>query len=258
MQNKKRFAVITGASSGIGKAFAYQLAANGYDLILIARRKNLLDRIAGDLQKTFKNAVVVYKADLVSEEQRKKLCEWLTYKYKSIDLLINNAGFGKFGKSSEIGAEEASKMIKVNVMALTDLNLSLLPQILRSKEKSIINVASVASFHPSIYSGVYAATKAYVYSFSMALATEYEGKLRILTLCPGLTATEFWDAAGVASPHRFVYSPEVVVKKALKSLGKKKLLIIGYENHLRIFLQKIISDELVLKLTHKIYSLKKK
>ena len=145
-------------------------------------------------------------------------------KHSSIDLLINNAGFGKFGESSVIGTQEALRMIQVNVIALTDLTLSLLPEVLKSTEKSIINIASVAAFHPSIVGGVYAATKSYVYSFSMALAAEYERKLRILTLCPGLTATGFWAAANVRSPSLFVHTSEEVVEKALRSLGKKKVI----------------------------------
>lgn len=251
MREEKRLAVITGASSGIGKAFAYNLANKGYDLVLIARRKDILDELAFDLHKKCKVHVEVYKVDLSSENQRENLIYLLKEKFSAIDLLINNAGFGKFGKSSTIGVEQAMKMIKVNVMALTDLSLSLIPELLNSKEKNMINVASVAAFHPSLFAGVYAATKAYVYSFSMALASEYEGKLHILTLCPALTDTEFWSVADVTPPRILLRSPEEVVSKALGSLGKKKLLIIGYENHLRIFFQRLISDERALQITKK-------
>lgn len=258
MQKRRPVAVITGASSGIGKSFAYQIAKKGYDLILIARRKKLLEVIASELEKQNKISVTIYNVDLSSDKQRKKITTKLQKKKIAIDLLVNNAGFGKFGASDKIGPEHAIKMIQVNVSALTDLSLSLLPQILNSKEKSIINVASVAAFHPSIYAGVYAATKSYVYSFSMALGAEYEGRLRVLTLCPGLTATGFWKAASVVAPTKFIYSSDAVVDKALSSLGKKKLLIIGYENHARIFIQRLLSDEFVLKLTHLIYNRIKK
>lgn len=258
MQERKKIAIITGASSGIGKCFAYNLAENGYTLVLIARRKKLLEAIASDLRNIFKISVTVYEIDLSSDEQRKKLITQIQKKFSMIDLLINNAGFGKFGDSSTLGRENAIKMIQVNAIAVTDLSLSLLPQILKSKEKSIINVASVAAFHPSMFAGIYSATKAFVYSFSMSLAAEYEGRLRILTLCPGLTDTGFWKASNVIAPRMFVHSPEEVVKKALKNLGKKDLLIIGYENHIRIFLQRVLSDEVVLKLTNKIRKIIKK
>jgi short-subunit dehydrogenase len=252
MQKKKRLAIITGASSGIGKSFAYSLAEKGYDLALVARRKKLLDSIARDLKNKFETAVTTYEVDLSVEDKRKKLITLFLRKYPSIDLLINNAGFGNFGESSNIGVEQSLNMIKVNIMAVTDLSLSLIPMLLKSKQKSIINVASVAAFHPSIYGGVYAATKAYVYNFSMALAAEYDGRLNVLTLCPGITDTGFWQAARVGTPRFLLRSSEEVVEKALASLGKKKLLIIGYENHARIFIQRFIPDIYALTLTKKI------
>ncbi len=241
----KKLAVITGASSGIGKSFAYILASRGYDLILVARRKTLLMKHASALRKRYNVAVKVYDVDLSIGIQRKKLLSLLHKKKESIDLLINNAGLGRFGEAVSIGAEDTNKMIEVNVVALTEFCLSLIPLVLKSNKKSIINVASVASFHPSAFAAVYAATKAYVYSFSMALASEYNGKISILALCPGIIDTEFWQSSGVSKPKYLIRSADKVVEQALQNLTKK-VLIIGVENKIRVIVQKFIPDSFML------------
>ncbi|MEK7070999.1 MAG: SDR family NAD(P)-dependent oxidoreductase [Patescibacteria group bacterium] len=249
---KKKLAVITGASSGLGKCFAESYASRGYSVVLIARRKTLLDDLALNLKKKYGSDVHVFTSDLASSVQRKKLIQNLQQQFKAIDIFINNAGFGIFGEALKVGIENSTQMIELHSSAVTELTLALLPQVQKSEDRGIIHVSSVAAFHPSVYAAVYAATKAYIYSFSMALASEYEDRINILTLCPGITDTDFWPTSGVTPPKMLFHSPEKVVLLAIEALGKKKLVVVGLENKLRILVQKIFTDEFVLYITKKI------
>ena len=195
MENK--LALITGASGGIGEAFGHVLAAEGYGLVLVARRDQELHRVKGVISA--KNAVPVHviALDLNENGATETLAAELASRNLVPSVVINNAGFGLIGPSVELSREEQLNMIDLNVRVLTDLTLRYLPNMIASKSGGIINVASVASFMPGPMMAVYFATKNYVLSFSDALGSELKGTgVTITTLCPGTVKTAFQARAG--------------------------------------------------------------
>ena len=188
-------ALITGASSGIGLAFAEALAARGLHLLLVARSEDKLRELATRLTKAHPIKVEVLVADLEQPGAAQKVFDAAT-KTGSVDLLINNAGFGKWGEFLDFDRETYASMVQLNVTALTELTHLFLPHLLSNKGLGVINVGSTASLVPVPYAGVYAATKAYVLSLTEALYGEYASKgLHFMTLCPGGTATNFATVA---------------------------------------------------------------
>ena len=181
-------ACITGASSGIGKEFAYILAKQGYDLVLVARRKQLLQEVKDTIMKKHKIQVTLIVADLTTKT------DLVAKQILDVDVLINNAGFGEYGSFTD--SLHSAEMVALNVASLTTLSRAVLPGMIARKRGGIINVASVAGFVPGPLMAVYFATKAYVISFSEALAEEVSGKgVTVSCLCPGGTKTEFFDVA---------------------------------------------------------------
>lgn len=223
MQNfKNRTALVTGASSGIGKAFAETLAAKGCNLILVARSKAKLDALASKLRKTHGVTADVIVADLSDSKAPDKVHSAVRKAKRQVDILINNAGFGSYGHFHAIQADVDSDQIMVNVAALVRLTHLFLPDMVKRPEGIIINVASGAAFQASPYMAVYGATKAFVLSFSEALWAEYRGQgVHVLAVCPGPTETGFFKVANnkdaVARTKR---SPEAVVATALKALDR--------------------------------------
>lgn len=190
-------ALITGASSGIGTAFAENLAATGHDLVLVARSKDRMDAIAARLRAAHGVGVGVIPQDLSLPGAASAVAERLT---RPIDLLVNNAGFGTSGRFEDIDADREHRMLMVNVVALVDLTHALLPGMLERGHGGVINVASTAGFQPGPYFASYAASKAFVLNFSLALWSEYEKRgIRVLAICPGPVETAFFDGMS-ASP----------------------------------------------------------
>ena len=195
MENK--LALITGASGGIGEAFGHVLAAEGYGLVLVARRDQELHRVKGVISA--RNAVPVHVIilDLNENGATEALATELAERNLIPNVVVNNAGFGLIGFSAELSREEQLRMIDLNVRVLTDLTLRYLPGMIAGKSGGIINVASVAGFMPGPMMAVYFATKNYVLSFSDALASELKGTgVTITTLCPGTVKTAFQARAG--------------------------------------------------------------
>jgi short-subunit dehydrogenase len=190
-------ALITGASSGLGAEFARQLAPYARALVLVARRNDRLEDLANELRGIHKGLDVrIYCADLAVEERREALVEWLRAESIPVDFLINNAGLGDHGRfdSSDWGRVRA--MLDVNISALTHLTHRLVPTMLRGGRAAVLNVSSVASFFPLPQMAVYSATKAYVTSFSEALAMELRPRgITVTALCPGPVPTEFFNVA---------------------------------------------------------------
>jgi uncharacterized protein len=241
-------ALITGASAGIGREFARQLAGRGRSLILVARREQRLNELRDDLRQQHPNLTVhIRKADLADLTQLKELVAWLEREKIDIDLLINNAGLGDLGPfatSDPIGNEQ---MTLVNVVALTSLTRHLLPQMIARKRGGILNVSSSAGFLPIPGFAVYAATKAYVTSFSEALRTELHGTgVSVCALCPGPVHTEFQEVAKRPGGRResgpeFVHvAVEQVVRDALGALEAGRPLVIpGVAMKLGMFLVRL-------------------
>ena len=195
---KKKFALITGASSGIGKAFAELLAAEGYDLVLVARRADELNRIAGMEMTKNETKVVVVPLDLAKADSVKKLVDEMAARGISPDIIINNAGSGLVGDVVDLPIDGQLAMINLNVRALSEITMRFLPDMIARNEGGIINVSSVAAFMPGPYMSVYYASKAFVQSFSDGLAYELKGsKVKVMTLCPGPVDTAFQSIAGL-------------------------------------------------------------
>jgi short-subunit dehydrogenase len=196
--------LITGALSGIGRELARLFAGDGADLVLIARSEGRLRELAGELAADYGVTAQVVPADLSRPGSPDQIVETLAQRQTDVDVLVNNAGFGARGPVAGIGVQRQLEMIEVNVAALTRLTALLLPGMLERRRGGILNVASTAAFQPGPNSAVYYATKAYVLSFTKALAEEVRGSgVRVSCLAPGPTDTGFAAQAGAAGSRLF-------------------------------------------------------
>lgn len=222
-------ALITGASAGLGEEFALQIAPRVGKLVLVARREPLLLQLADRIRAKFPHvAVAVFAVDLNVEVEREELVKTLTARGFLPDLLVNNAGLGDYGEFATAEWERLRSMLHVNIEALTHLTHALLPEIIRRGGGAIINVSSLASTLPIPDFAVYAATKAYVTSFSEALRIELkEHHIPVLAVCPGPVRTEFGkvsrrspDGPGMPSKKSFYVPKEQVVEESLSALDR--------------------------------------
>ena len=228
-------ALITGASAGIGREFARQLASRAGSLVLVARRGERLEQLRDELIKRVPNLHVhIRAADLSRDDQLNELCDWLAREEIDIDFLINNAGLGDLGPFATSDPDRIDQMLRVNIIALTALTRELLPAMIGRKQGAILNVGSSAGFLPIAGFAVYAATKAYVTSFSEAIRGELHGTgVTVSTLCPGPVHTEFDQVARRPSDAPRAHSPEIahvtaeqVVREALAAIEADRALII--------------------------------
>jgi short-subunit dehydrogenase len=188
----KETVLVTGASTGIGREFARIFAADGVDLVLVARREQRMRELADELTAKYGSRVLVIPKDLSVPSSCQEIEEELRKAGVSVDVLVNNAGFGDLGAFAGIPLERQMNMVQVNVTALTDLTRRLLPAMIKRKKGGVLNVASSAAFQPGPWMSVYYATKAYVLHFSEGLAEELAGTgVTVTCLCPGPTVTEF-------------------------------------------------------------------
>ena len=221
----KKVALITGASAGLGVEFARQLSKRGYRLVLAARRKDRLDDLARELGKSRAVAIDLSKANAAAE-----LLADVETNGETVDLLVNNAGFGLIGRFAELDAKRERQMIDLNVATLTDLCRAVTPAMIRRKSGGIINVASTAAFQPGPKMAVYFATKAFVLSLSEALHEELKPHgVSVTCLCPGPTRTEFGDVAGFGGNGLFdrvaMEAPQVVAA-GLSGFDKNKAVVV--------------------------------
>ena len=218
-------ALITGASAGLGVAFARQLAARGHRLVLAARRKDRLDALAAQVGNA--RAVAI---DLSEPGAAERLIVTCDAAGEEVDLLVNNAGFGLRGDFGKLDAARQREMIDLNIGALTDLCRLVAPRMVERRSGAILNVASTAAFQPGPKMAVYFATKAYVLSFSEALHEELKPHgVNVSALCPGPTRTEFGEVAGFGQDSRFdkvAMSAEEVVRQGLAGLEDKRAVVI--------------------------------
>jgi short-subunit dehydrogenase len=224
-------ALITGASAGIGREFARQLAGRASSIVLMARRQDRLETLQDELGKHHPDLNVrIRKMDLSDDEQVEALCQWIEHERIEIDLLINNAGLGDLGAFATSEPERVRQMLLVNITALTLLTRRLLPAMIARKRGTILNVSSSAGFLPIAGFAVYAATKAYVTSFSEAIRAELRGSgVSVTTLCPGPVHTEFTEVAKRSSddpeklgPEFTHVSVENVVRAALNAVERER------------------------------------
>jgi len=234
--------LITGASAGIGEAFARQLAAEGHNLVLAARRVERLRELAETLEASFRVRVFSLQCDLTEENAAKTLAGQLDQEGVRVSGLINNAGFGDRGRFQDLALERQLNMIQLNVTALVDLTWRLVPQLIRTRRAFIINVASTAAFQAGPNMAIYYATKAFVLSFSEALHEELRGQgVSVSALCPGATASEFAREANMTDTLLFkagAMDAATVVRKAL-ARRHRAIVIPGVHNALMVWLGKL-------------------
>ena len=204
MARTERTALVTGASAGIGRELARLAAKDGHDLVLVARRRDRLEELAAELTAAHGVVVTVIGADLSDQAAPADIAERLRAAGTRVDFLINNAGFGSCGPFSGADLEREVAMIHLNVRALVQLTRLFMPEMLARKSGRILNVASVAGFVPGPYMATYYASKAFVLSFTEALATELRGTgVTATASCPGPTVTEFGAVAHSADTNLF-------------------------------------------------------
>jgi len=247
----KPVTVITGASVGIGSALARVFASNGHEVALVARREKEMVLLANELAVFCKHKPHVIMADLQRSDAPARIAHELLGRGLEPAVVVNNAGFGLHGPAAEIDRGEQLSMIDLNVRALTDLSLRWIDGIVKHKG-GILNVASVAGFLPGPNMAVYYATKAYVLSFSEALAKELEPQgVRVSVLCPGPVKTEFQMRAGVVNR-----APSPLLNKSAEQVAKagydgfvagKRVIIPGIGNKVVSFLPRLVPRGLVLK-----------
>lgn len=218
-------ALITGASSGLGAEFARQLASGGHDVILVARTGDRLNALAERLVRQHGIRAHVLVQDLTEPDAARRVAAEVAARGLSVDLLVNNAGFGTCGRFEQIPAARDHDQVMVNVVALVDLTHEFLPGMLRRGRGAVINVASNAAFQPSPWFAVYSASKTFVLNFGLALRQEYRRRgIRVLTLCPGPVETAFFDTIGTrkAAVIGRMTTPEPVVRAALRALERDR------------------------------------
>jgi short-subunit dehydrogenase len=226
----KKVALITGASAGLGVEFARQLSKRGHRLVLAARRKERLEELANELG----NARAI-SIDLSKSNAAAKLIADLDANGETVDLLVNNAGFGLIGRFAELDAKRQRQMIDLNVGTLTDLCRAVAPGMIARKSGAILNVASTAAFQPGPKMAVYFATKAFVLSLTEALHEELKPHgIKVSCLCPGPTRTEFGDVAGFGGNGMFdrvAMNAREVVEAGLKGLNSNRAVVVtGWVN----------------------------
>lgn len=239
-----KWAFITGASSGIGKALAFEFAKNGFSLLLTARNESALKEIAKNCETEFAVQTEIFAADLAADNSTDKLCEFVSN--KQIDVLVNNAGFGVKGDFAETNIDEELKMLNVQLAALLKLTKAVLPQMIVQKDGKILNIASVYSFAPVPKQSVYSASKAFILNFSSALQNEVKDSgISVSVLCPGITQTEFRTRAGIADKKNSGMTAQAVAEIAFSKMMRGKHIIVpGFQNKVFVFMTRIIPSSI--------------
>jgi short-subunit dehydrogenase len=238
--------LITGASMGIGEAFARELARRGARLVLVARSEARLRSLAAEL-----GGAMVLVEDLARRGAAQRVFDAITAEGLMVDVLINNAGFGTYGPFAELSLETQREELDLNIGAVVELSHVFLPMLERAGG-GLIQVASTAAFQPVPYMAVYAASKAFVLSFSEALWAEYKQRgVRVLGLCPGATDTPFFERTGDAAAVGKKARPEHLVVRALRAFDHNRChMIHGVANYFTAQSSRFVPRELTLKIAH--------
>ncbi|HJQ83459.1 MAG TPA: SDR family oxidoreductase [Candidatus Binatia bacterium] len=230
----REVALVTGASSGIGEALARRLARDGRHLVLVARRADRLEALARDLEAAHGITALPISSDLVAPGAAKALVADVERRGLVVDWLVNNAGFGTVGRFDRLPVERELEEVRLNVETLVELTGRCLPGMVARGRGAVMNVASVGGFAPGPFMATYAATKAFVLSFSEALAAEMRGTgVAVLCVCPGFTRTEFQDKAAVdvsGVPGFAWMSADTVADQAVRAVGRGPVLVNGVMN----------------------------
>ncbi len=249
--------LITGASGGIGEEFAKIFAKNGYNLVLVARSEEKLNRIAKELEKKYSIKTIILVQDLATPDAALKIYTKIKETRIVVDILINNAGFGEFADFGDEELRTVTEMINLNITTLTAMTSLFVKDMKIRNSGKILNIASIAAFQPLPKFAVYAATKAYVLNFSEALHYELrKTKVTVSALCPGPTETGFAKRANAANLKFFKNSmnSQIVAQRGYKGLMKNKMTIIpGFKNKLMALSGTIPARNLVMKIASSIY-----
>ena len=247
-------ALITGASSGIGETFARELAAQGNDLILVARSQDKLDLLATELSSKYRVKTTVIVKDLAQSAAGQALFDAVQAQGLTVDLLINNAGFGDYGAFGNRPLSKMMAMVQLNISTVVELTGLFLPLMQARKSGAIVNISSIAAFQPIPYMSVYAATKAFVLNFSEALWSENKDSgVKILAVCPGPTESKFYDRADFPDSATglngmTMASAEKVVKESLKALDKGQSHVVagGFANQIIVSLPRLVPRDILV------------
>ena len=251
----KPTALITGASSGIGLELAKTCASHGHDVVLVARRRDALEAAAGVIEGKYGVRATVIPADLSNPDAPSALSAAITGEGIEVGILINNAGFGLGGEFLETDLDREIDMIQVNITAVTQLTKLFAPAMVKRRSGRIMNVASTAGFQPGPLMSVYFATKAYVLSFSQAIAEELRNTgVTVTALCPGATATEFADIAQIGNTRLFkrlgVASAENVARSGYRMMMRgERVAIPGWRDKLMVQSERLVPRRLVTTLS---------
>ena len=246
--------LITGASSGIGAAFARKLAKRGRNVLLVARSEDKLIALCNEIGRVSGIRAQYVAMDLTEPDAAANLLKETQKRELLVDMLVNNAGFGSMGDFSRLELNTELEMIDLNVKSLVDLTYKFLLPMRERRQGTIINVASTAGFQAVPFMATYAATKAFVLSFSEALAEENaKHGIRVLALCPGVTDTNFFAASKIdRPPMRTVQTPEEVVDAALRGLARGKSMVIsGWTNWITVEAERFVPRSVVTKVAAK-------
>jgi short-subunit dehydrogenase len=246
--------LITGASSGIGAAFARKIAKRGRNVLLVARSEDKLIALCNELGRLSGVRAQYVVMDLSAPEAGVRLLEETQKRELTIDMLVNNAGFGSMGDFAKLDLPTELEIIDLNVKSLVDLTYRFLAPMRERRQGTIINVASTAAFQGVPFMATYAATKAFVLSFSEALSEENrQHGIRVLALCPGVTDTNFFAASKIdRPPMRTVQTAEEVVDTALRGLARGKSVVIsGWANWFVVEAERVVPRSVVTKVAAK-------
>jgi uncharacterized protein len=246
-----KWALVTGASAGIGKALAEELAAGGTHLVLTARRRDRLEELARTLAAKYNVKTEVFAVDLAEASAPEKIYAFTQEKVLEIDVLINNAGFGGYGEFSDVPMQRLLEMVQVNCSAVVHLTRLFLPAMIARKRGDVLILASTAAFQAVPYISTYSATKAFDLLFAEGLAEEMKQHgIRVCALCPGSTVSEFHEVAGHPdSTRRAQKSAEKVARVGLQALAAGKSYVIsGLGNYLGAHSQRLAPRRLVTRI----------
>jgi uncharacterized protein len=255
-----KWALITGASAGIGVAFAKELAFGGTNLVLTARRKDRLQDLARDLAANCKISTEVIAADLADASAPEKIFAFTKEKGFEIDLLINNAGFGHYGEFHSVEKQRLLDMVQVNCHAVVHLTRLYLPEMVARRRGDVLILASTASFQAVPYISTYAATKAFDLLFAEGLAEEMKPYgIRVCALCPGSTESEFHAVSGQEKFKRNAETAEKVAHTGLKALAAGKSYVIsGLGNYLGAHGERLVPRRFVTRIAGGMFKPEKK
>lgn len=255
--SETRYALVTGATSGIGNGFAHVLARDGINLVIAARNATRLNEVKNELEARYSIKVTTIPGDLADPETPAEIFRILKQEGIVLSLLVNNAGFNVYGKFEETDLDEEIEMIRLHIDAVTRITKLFLRQRSRQEKNLILNVSSIAGFVPGPLVSVHFATRAYILSFSLALTNEFQGSdVQVTCLCPGPTKSAFFGRAGMNDVRLASGKPiklmdaQLVAAIGYNALKQRKAFVVpGYRNKLLAFMARIVPRAMAVKIT---------